>query len=152
MTTTIDWRTRFAGNAVVLGADRLFRDLADRLTEAGRPGAEGVERRHPPPLGFEVDGPAAHLVVDGGRLVLRDGSPDGGMVVQLDATACSELFQDVVSTFGLVMAGRVQVLRGLSEQFVGWEPALRAAIDARPVYEPGSVDFHGRDGAPLDLR
>src|SRR5205814_7360071 len=95
---------------------------------------------------------AAHLVVDGGRLVFRDGSPDGGVVAQLDATACSELFQDVVSTFGLVMAGRVQVLRGRSEQFVGWEPALRAAIDARPVHEPGSVDFHDRDGAPLDLR
>src|SRR5438034_8827636 len=126
MTTTIDWRTRFAGNAVVLGADRLFGDLADRLTETGDLAARGVELLQLPPLGFEVDGTAAQLVVDGGRLVLREGSPDGGVLVQLDAAACSELFQDVVSTFGLVMAGRVQVLRGRSEQFVGWEPALRA--------------------------
>ncbi len=150
--TTIDRRTRFAGNAVVLGADQLFGDLADRLTETGELAARGADLLDLPPLGFEVDATAAHLVVDGGRLVLRDGLADAAVVVRLDATACSELLQDVVSTFGLVMAGRVQVVRGRGDQFVGWEPVLRAAIDARPVYDPGSIDFRDRDGAPLDLR
>jgi hypothetical protein len=28
---------------------------------------------------------------------------------------------------------------------------LRAALDGRPIHEPGSVTFHDRDGAPLDL-
>jgi hypothetical protein len=73
-------------------------------------------------------------------------------VVALDAIACSELFQDVVSTFGLVMPGRVQILRPRGDQFVAWEPALRAAIDGRPVYEPGSIEFHDRHGDDLDLR
>jgi hypothetical protein len=149
--TTIDWRTRFAGSATVLDADQLFADLAARLIETGELAARGVDLLGLPPLGFEVDGTAAHLVVDAGRLVLRDGAPDDGVVVQLDANACSELFQDVVSTFGLVMPGRAHVLRGRGEDFVAWEPVLRAAIDGRPVYEPASIEFRDREGSPLDL-
>jgi hypothetical protein len=44
------------------------------------------------------------------------------------------------------------VLRPRGDQFVAWEPVLRAAIDGRPVYEPGSMAFHDRDGNDLDLR
>ena len=55
-------------------------------------------------------------------------------------------------SFGLVMPGRVEVVRPRGDQFVAWEPVLRAAIDGRPVYEPGSIDFRDRDGNELDLR
>jgi hypothetical protein len=150
--TTIDWRTRFAGAATVMDAGDLFGDLTERLRETGGLAARGVEQLKLSPLTLEVDGSAAHLAVDGGVLTLRDGRADDGPVVELDAEACSELFQDVVSTFGLVMPGRVQVVRGGGDEFVAWEPALRAAIDGRPVYEPGSIEFHDRGGDVLDLR
>jgi len=152
MTTTIDRRTRFAGAVMVMDAEQLFGDLADRLRDTGRLAARGVELLDLPPLTFEVDGTAAHLVVADGALTLREGRADDGPVIELDATACSELFQDVVSTFGLVMPGRVKVLRPRGDQFVAWEPALRAALDGRTVYEPGSIGFHDRTGADLDLR
>jgi hypothetical protein len=150
--TTIDRRTRSAGAAVVMEAERLFADLAERLRDTGPLAARGVELLALPPLTFEVDETAAHLVVSDGALSLREGRADEGPVIALDATACSELFQDVVSTFGLVMPGRVQVLRPRGDQFVAWEPVLRAAIDGRAVYEPGSLAFHDRDGGDLDLR
>jgi hypothetical protein len=150
--TTIDRRTRFAGTAMVMDAEHLFADLSERLREHGRLAARGVEVLGLPPLTFEVGGTAAHLVVADGALALHEGRADDGPVVALDAIGCSELFQDVVSTFGLVMPGRVQILRPGGDQFVAWEPVLRAAIDGRPVYEPGSVEFHDRDGGDLDLR
>jgi hypothetical protein len=150
--TTIDRRTRFAGAAMVMEPGELFADLGERVAEHGRLAARGVEMLGLPPVTFEVDGIAAHLVVVDGALELRDGRADEGPVVALDATACSELFQDVVSTFGLVMPGRVQILRPRGDQFVAWEPVLRAAIDGRAVYEPGSIEFHDRDGDDLDLR
>jgi hypothetical protein len=50
------------------------------------------------------------------------------------------------------MPGRVEVLRPRADQFVAWEPVLRAAIDGRAVYEPGSIDFRDRAGNELDLR
>jgi Phytanoyl-CoA dioxygenase (PhyH) len=149
--TTVDWRTRFAGGAVVMDAGRLFGDLADRLEDTGVLGARGVELLGLSPLGLEVEGTTAHLAVDDGRLAIRDGRADGGPVVELDAAACSELLQDVTSTFGLIMAGRAQMQRGTSDEFVAWEPVLRAVLDERPVHEPGSIELLARDGSGLDL-
>ena len=150
--TTIDRRTRLAGGAAAMDAAALFGDLTDRLAVTGALAARGVEQLGLPPLRLEVDGTAVALVVHGGRLVAREGAVEDGLVVALDAAACSELFQDVTSTFGLIMAGRVQVRRGESDQFVAWEPALRAVFDERPVHEPGSIELTAPDGEPLDLR
>jgi hypothetical protein len=150
--TTIDRRTRFAGAVEIMDAAHLFADLGERLADNGRLAARGVKLLDLPPLTFEVDGTAAHLAVDDGKLTLRDGRADEGPVIALDNTACSELFQDLVSTFGLVMPGRAQVLRPRGDQFVAWEPVLRAALDGRAVYEPGSIEFRDRDGDVLDLR
>jgi len=63
----------------------------------------------------------------------------------------SDLVQDVASTFGLVLTGRVVMRRGTSDDFVSWEPVLRAVLDERPVYEPGTIAFHDRHGGTLDL-
>lgn len=150
--TTIDRRTRLAGAVDVMDAEQLFADLADRLQDTGGLAARGAQVLDLPPLTFQVDDTAAHLVVAGGALTLREGRAPDGPVIGLDATACSELFQDLVSTFGLVMPGRVEVLRPRGDQFVAWEPVLRAAIDGRAVYEPGSIEFHDRHGDELDLR
>jgi hypothetical protein len=130
----------------------LFSDLGARLQDTGGLAARGVQLLDLPPLTFEVDGTAAHLIVADRALTLREGRADEGPVIALDSTACSELFQDLVSTFGLVMPGRVEVLRPRGDQFVAWEPVLRAAIDGRAVYEPGSIGFHDREGDDLDLR
>jgi hypothetical protein len=150
--TTVDRRTRFAGSVHVMDAEQLFADLADRLPDTGALAARGVELLDLPSLTLEVDGTAAHLAVADGAVTLREGRARDGPVIALDATACSELFQDLVSTFGLVMPGRVEVLRPRGDQFVAWEPALRAAIDGRAVYEPGSIEFVDRNGDALDLR
>src|SRR4051794_19921211 len=101
MTTTIDRRTRFAGAAMIMDAEQLFGDLGERLKDTGPLAARGVDLLGLPPLTFEVDGTAAHLVIADGALTLREGRADDGPVIALDATACSELFQDIVSTFGL---------------------------------------------------
>jgi hypothetical protein len=150
--TSVDKRTRFAGSVQVMDVAQLFGDLAERLDETGALAARGVELLDLAPLTLEVDGTAAHLVVADGALQLREGRADDGPVVGLDAIACSELLQDVVSTFGLVMPGRVEMLRPRGDQFVAWEPVLRAAIDGRAVHEPGSIQFHDRCGDDLDLR
>jgi len=43
------------------------------------------------------------------------------------------------------------MVRGTADQFIAWEPVLRAVLDERPVYEPGSVTFAARAGGALDL-
>jgi hypothetical protein len=147
---TIDQRTRFQGDAVALDRAWLLNELPDILRETGSLGARGVGVLGLSSLGFEVDGVRAHLVVAGDRLDVREGEADDGPVVALDAAALSDLVQDITSTFGLVMASRVELRRGAMQDFVAWEPVLRAVLDERPVYEPGSISFRARDGQPMD--
>ena len=148
---TIDRRTRYLGDAVALDASWLVDELPTVLRDTGARAGRGAEVLALLPLGLEVDDITAHLTVADGRLVVQDGLPDDGPVVALDAAALSDLAQDIASTFGLSMAGRVAVRRGTAEQFEAWEPVFRAALDARPVYEAGTISFQDRDGAPLDL-
>jgi hypothetical protein len=147
---TIDQRTRFRGNPVALEPAWLLEGLPEVLSATGPLAARGVEVLGLSTLGFDVDGLAAHLEVDNGRLVVREGVGEEGPVAALDASALSDLVQDLASTFGLEMAGRVAMRRGTMADFVAWEPVLRAALDERPVYEPGSIAFRSLDGGPLD--
>jgi hypothetical protein len=150
--TTVDWRTRFVGDPVPMDGAWLFDELPDVLAENGSLGAHAVEYLGLSTLGFDVNGAAAHLAVDGGRLVVREGQAEAGPVAILDADALADLVQDVTSTFGLTLAGRVQMQRGTTDEFVAWEPVLRAALDARPVHEPGAIKFRAPDGSALDVR
>jgi Phytanoyl-CoA dioxygenase (PhyH) len=149
--TTIDARTRSLGATTTLDPAWFHDELPTVLRDTGVLGARGVEVLGLSTFGFEVDGTVGHLTVADGRLEVREGSAAEGPVVSLDSAAFSDLVQDVASTFGLVLAGRVVMRRGASGDFVAWEPVLRAVLDARPVYEPGTIAFHGRDGETLDL-
>jgi hypothetical protein len=150
--TSIDKRTRLVGDEVALGADWLFDDLPAILRDTGALGARGVEVLGLGTFGLDVDGVTAYLAVDHGELVVREGDADDGPIAVLDAEAFSNLMQDVASTFGTTLAGGVQLRRGTADDFVAWEPVLRAVLDGRPVHEPGSIEFRARDGSPLDVR
>ena len=149
--TTIDQRTRHVGDAITIGPSWLHDELPGILRETGALGARGVEVLGLSTLGFEVDGTTAHLSVAHDRLEVHEGAAADGPIAALDASAFSDLVQDVASTFGLVLTGRVELRRGASDDFVAWEPVLRAVLDERPVYEPGAITFRALDGGPLDL-
>jgi len=149
--TTIDRRTRSRGDTVTIGPEWLHDELPTVLRDTGALGGRGVEVLGLSTLGFEVDGTTGHLTVANDRLEVQEGAAADGPVAALDASAFSDLVQDAVSTFGLVMANRVDMRRSTSDDFVAWEPVLRAVLDERPVYEPGTVAFRALDGAPLDL-
>jgi len=150
--TSIDKRTRFVGDTVPLDGTWLFDELPEILRESGGLGARGVAALGLTTFGFDVDGTTAHLVVDNEALVVREGDADDGPIAVLDSDAFSELMQDITSTFGLTLAGRVQLRRGGADHFTAWEPVLRAVLDQRPVYEPGSIELRARDGSPLEVR
>ena len=148
---TIDRRTRYQGDAVDLDADWLHDELPRILHENGALGARGVKVLGLSALSLDVDGVAANLAVDNGSLSVREGLADEGPIAALDASALSDLVQDVASLFGLSMPGRLEARRGTIDDVVAWEPVLRAVLDERPVYEPGSIAFRSSDGEELDL-
>src|SRR5206468_2432200 len=120
--TSIDKRTRFVGDEAALGADWLSNDLPAILRDTGALGARGVEVLGLGTFGLDVDGVTAYLAVDHGELVVREGDADDGPIAVLDTQAFSDLVQDISSTFGLTLAGRVQFRRGGADDFTAWEP------------------------------
>jgi hypothetical protein len=148
--TTVDQRTRFQGDAVALDPTTFLTEYVPAAVDANGPLAGlGAGRLGLPPLTLDVEGEALTFAVgDDGRMDVRRGSADE-LVVALDRAAFSDLVQDLATTFGLQLPGRVEVHRGAVDAYLGWEPVLRALLDGRPVHEPGSIDFRNRNGDPM---
>ncbi len=151
---SLDARTRPDVETEPLDVGRFIADeLPERLAETGHLAARGQAALGLADLAFSVDGHELVLTSVDGRLVARPGgAADAPLQAVLDTAAFSELMADAVSTFGLQMTGRVALLSGQLDDLAAWEPVLRAALDARPVHEPGMVQLLAPDGAPLDPR
>jgi hypothetical protein len=149
---SIDVRTRLARDVRALARDEIVDDvLVDAVRVHGDVAGRGLDHQGLPPLGIDVDGRALTLASGAGTMVLRPGLDAAGVVAVLDAAALSDLVQDVVSTMGLAMTSRVKIDAGSINDWIGWEPVLRALLDGRRVYEPGDVTFVDAEGAALDL-
>jgi Phytanoyl-CoA dioxygenase (PhyH) len=149
---TIDVRTRRHEDVRALGGDEIFDAvLPDAIRVHGDLAARGLAHLELPPLAFEVDGRTVTLEAHGGTLTLAEGRDHAGVVAVLAADALSDLLQDTASTMGLAMTSRVKVTDGSINDWIGWEPVLRALLDGRKVHETGDVTFVDLDGGDLDL-
>jgi hypothetical protein len=150
---TVDLRTRFEGDAVGLDPSTFLQERLPPLLEAnGAEAGRSATRLALAPLTLDVEGEQLTLFVDDDQRLAARAGGDDTLVVALDRSAFSDLVQDVVSTFGVQMVGRAAVRTGSLDAFIEWEPVLRTLLDGRAVYDPGSIDFRDRSGAPLDLR
>ena len=149
---TIDVRSRRTEDVRALEREEILEQvLPDAIALRGDLAARGLAYLDLPPLAFDVDGRVATLDNAFGALVLRPGTDRAGVVAVLSADALSDLLQDVVSTMGLAMTSRVKITAGSINDWIGWEPVLRALLDGRKVHEAGDVTFVDVDGRDLDL-
>jgi hypothetical protein len=149
---SIDERTRLMKDIRPLSVEEVLDTVLPSALEAhGDLAARGAAYRGLPALGLDVDGTQITLQAKAGRLVVLPGLAQADVVARIAADALSDLVQDYQSTTGLAMTARVQVEKGTIDDWVGWEPVLRALLDGRKVYETGDVGFVALDGTPLDL-
>jgi len=149
---SIDVRTRLHKDTRALTRDEVFDAVVpDAISVHGDLAARGVAVQQLPAIGLDVDGRAITLVIDGDSLAVRNGVGSAGVVATMPADALSDVVQDLQSTMGLCMTARVQITQGSINDWIGWEPVLRALFDGRRVHEAGDVIFVDRDGGPLDL-
>ncbi len=149
---SIDARTRLNKDVRSLERDLVLDSLLpDAVALHGELAGRGVEYKKLPALGLDIDGTCVTLRVSRGSLAAQEGIAYAGVVATLSADALSDLVQDVQSTMGLAMTSRVKITSGNINDWVGWEPALRALFDGRKVHETGDVTFTGLDGRALDL-
>ena len=149
---TIDFRTRSDSDVLPVDLGSFVDEqVAGLLDSRGAETGRVAIRLGLLPLSLDVEGERFTFVPSDGGLDVRHGI-DEALVVALDPFALSELVNDAVSTFGLVMSRRADIRVGSVDAFVEWEPVLRYLFDDRAVYEAGTIGFCDRDGAPLELR
>lgn len=149
---SIDCRTRRHEDLRELDTEEVFESiLPDAVERNGELAARGLRYKQLPSLGLSVDGVAVTLWGRDGKLALQSGTRSDGIVAQLDRGGLSNLVQDRQSTMGLAMNAKVKLAQGAFDAWVGWEPVLRALLDARPVHEAGAIALKDRAGKPLDV-
>jgi len=150
----LDLRTRSDADVRPLDFVSFHEDALPRLLRSATAelAAHGVELLGLRPLALAVDGSAYTYAVAGGKLEVRPGEDGAEAVAELTPQAFADLMQDLRSTIGLLISDDVRMRRGSQRSFVDWEPVLRAMLDGRPVYQPGSIDLRDRDGSPLRLQ
>jgi hypothetical protein len=149
---SIDTRTRLHKDVRTLERDEVFDSLVpDAIAVHGDLAGRGVAYKQLPAVGLDVDGRGVTLHDSSGSLAIREGLTAAGVVATLSADALSDLVQDAQSTMGLAMTSRVKITAGNINDWIGWEPVLRALFDGRRVHETGDVTFVDLDGRELDL-
>lgn len=149
---TLDVRTRSRADVRAMDRDELVDGLLTAATQThGALAARGLAFLGLPPIGFDLDGAGVTLESVDGRLVLRSGVERAGVVGVLDTAALSDLLQDTVTMMGLAMTSRVRLTVGNLNDWIRWEPVVRALLDGRKVHEPGDLVLRDADGGPLDL-
>ena len=118
-----------AGNGALAarGAERL-RSFAFRL-----PSGEAYTYR-PTPNGVDV----------------VPGDENADTVIELAPDIFWNVVEERDAAAGLLYGGRARCLRGKALRWLDWEPALRAMMTGRPVYDPADVRLEDRHGRPLD--
>lgn len=149
---SIDHRTRLLKDVRELERDEVFDDIiVTALQTHGDLAGRGADYKEAPSLGLQVDGRGLTLEVRDGIMTASPGVDRAGVVAEMGDDALSDLVQDSQSTMGLAMTSRVQLTAGNINEWIGWEPILRALFDGRRVHETGDVTFVDLDGGPLDL-
>ena len=149
---SIDTRTRLQKDVRDLERDQVFDALLpDAIVVHGDLAARGVAYKELPPLGLQVDGRSVTLRDSGGTLMIDGGIDGAGVIAEMSAEALSDLVQDAQSTMGLAMTARVNLTKGNINEWIAWEPALRALLDGRKVHESGDVTLKDSAGGDLDL-
>jgi hypothetical protein len=103
------------------------------------------------PLTIEVDGERWSLRRNGSIEVVQGELPEAAHL-RLSAEDVTELVRDQRTPMTFFTGGTLDMPSGGLRDFLDWWLVLRAALDRRPLYVPGSVVFADRAGKTLDLR
>ena len=71
-------------------------------------------------------------------------------MIELEPELWRNFVAELDAAAGLLYGGRARCLRGKAIRWLDWEPALRAMLSGRPVYEADRVALADRRGDPLD--
>jgi hypothetical protein len=150
---TIDVRTRTNDDIRSISPEAFFtRELPRRLEKTGPLAARAAAHLGLGALTLRVGGGIFTLKPLSDTIAITHGdSSSANVSIELSGPAFSDWVQEVRSMLALLVAEDVEVRDGEANAALGWDSVLRAMVDGRAVYEPGSVTLTNPDGSPLDI-
>jgi len=148
---SVDLRTRIDGPRNTVGAETFFSELPARLDAHHADVGPGLTWLSPRPLAIDTPDGCWTLIATGDRVEVHEGADDGAAHVRLAPGQLDDLVDDQQTFMAWFSSGRLDQPAGRLEDLLDWWVVLRAVLDDRPIYTPGSVAFRHRDGSPLDL-
>jgi hypothetical protein len=134
----------------LLDFDGFHRDLAGRLA-AGNGDLARSALLNDRTVALRVPGSAGYTYRCLPTTVeVVEGTDDATSVIEMDADTWSDYAHELRTGFGLLYGNLLRCPAGRLDDFIAWDPAIRAMYSGRPVYQPGR-QFVDLDGAPLDL-
>ena len=89
---------------------------------------------------------------DGNVEVVPGVADTAGTVLEIvDHESWLDYLYEFRTRYGLLYSNAVRFVRGDFDTWDDWEPAIRCMYSGRPIYNPATLDFRDRRGAPLDL-
>ena len=152
MKMSVDHRTRTDGEPVGFDASRFFANELPAALEANHelvtPGAGLLDLR---PITIESDGGTWSLSWNKDRVVAREGPLAGAARARFKEDQLAGLVRDQFTPVTFMVGGALDMPEGNIGHLLDWWLVLRGALDAEPLYTPGSVSFVDPRGEPLDL-
>jgi len=149
---SVDIRTRTSDErGTVDFAEFHEQALPARIEEHGQLAAAGMSTHRLRPLTLQVGTHAYTYSTHEGRLAVRPGDGGDGALAIMEPAVFSDFAQEIRSAVSLMIGSDAEMARGKITDLVNWEPTLRALLDGRPAYVPGTVRLADASGEPLDL-
>jgi hypothetical protein len=150
---SVDLRTRRDGDLpAVVPSDFFSTELPAALERSHGLVTAGAARLRLRPLTIHCGDESWSLDRDVDTIRVRRGPASGGARLVLSIEDLTGLVHDQCTPMTFYVAGRLDMSAGGLPDFLDWWLVLRAALDRRALYVPGTVDFKDGDGGPLDLR
>jgi len=147
---SVDVRTRHDGDPAVRGA---FGGVLAAALDARRDLVERALRVVAPvPMTVATGSECWSLAAMNGRVEIVRGRGGTEREWRVGEEELGEIVIDRLTPMGLHASGRLRLVGMTLHELLDWWLVWRAALDGRPVHEPGAVAFADRDGAALDLR
>src|SRR5262249_6060696 len=111
--------------------------------------ARGAARLRP--FAFRLPGGSAYTYrPESDTIAVVPGDEAADTVIELEPEIWRNVVHELDAAAGLLYGGRARCLRGKAIRWLDWEPALRAMITGRPVYDAEHAGLADRRGAALD--
>jgi Phytanoyl-CoA dioxygenase (PhyH) len=149
--TSLDFRTRTDDDIVPIDTAEFFGgELPELIAANAGWAAPGARELEVAPFTFLTpSGTWTLTLVDESFVCTTDD--DGAAAVRLTDEDVADIVNDLKTPMTFLTGGRLDMLRGDLGDFLDWWVVLRSLIDARPVHTRGAIEFHDRNGDPLDL-